>query len=348
MEQLVAAIGQVMKRGSEETLKVVAWACIANGFKSIEDLEGAPTIDQWWLDNENLKENTEVSIYSAAHKAFLSTVVKLVNNSNDAPPERKEPVCPIALDDDGNIVVKKKKRVSVDIGPSLSKISMEKLSDITWPAVDPTSEVATEMKDQKENGIPCPCPYIPMEKFAPSWACLGLSSKEAHDKHKKEDFLEPRLWPAAANRWALAMHAAGALSYTTAIAHVDVCMRAAHEASGKGNTGNFGKKVDQWYDRLRRQQMNEKVKAKVPGLDVDMAFTTLDRDILEQAIARSKEHSENNFHNSSGKSKGKGKGKDKHSHQQQSNYGNKWGNSQSQKRDWNASWPQSDHKKAKY
>ena len=47
------------------------------------------------------------------------------------------------------------------------------------------------------------------------------------------------------------MAAANVVRFEVALAHVDVCTRAGHEAFQKGHAGFFGKNTAQWYDILK-------------------------------------------------------------------------------------------------
>ena len=68
-----------------------------------------------------------------------------------------------------------------------------------------------------------PCPYVPMEKFSPSWARMLDSCTETSSMAKKEQLPEKTLdtatWAAAAQRWALAMHCCKAMSLCAAHTH---------------------------------------------------------------------------------------------------------------------------------
>ena len=283
MESFRVEILGLMKRGSEDMVKVAAFACTANGFEDVASLDGAPAIGEWKMDDEKLKD-IGFQEYNPAMKAYIASLIKAAS-AGEANPEKqghREKMNEAGRSESLECLLemaektKKKKRVAVAVGPQLQSASLKDLVQTAWPAVDPTSDIATEMNRQAEEGVKRPCPYVPMEKFTPCWAVEYNSAREGDNKKRQEDIVDHRVWPAAAHRWAVAMHCAGAVKYETAIAHIDTCMRAGHEAFTKGTAGNYGKRVEQTYDQLKRKLTEERIKAGEPDYNVDRDWSTLD------------------------------------------------------------------------
>ena len=125
--------------------------------------------------------------------------------------------------------------------------------------------------------------------------------------------------------------------------HLDVCNRAAHEASVKGEAGNLGRNIMQTYDEIMRKKACENARRGL-SMETSKVFTVLDRDVLEQAITLAK--SRTIVHpKGKGKNKGdkdtprwpsqKGQGKDKGS-------SDKSDKGKGQKRQWQDNWNKAD------
>ena len=341
---LAEALLEKMQRGSLEVRKAAAQALVANGFESLEDLQGAgDEVENWTFDKDALATNTGLADYLPVHKAYLKAVIATVNKKDDMQTGRRIVMSADTNLQDQIILANKKCTVNISIGDGLKTASYADMTPEMWPSSVATNELGADIAKQKEEGVSAPLPYQSMRKYAPNWKLDIYNDDDGKKAMDSKEFMPERIWIAAATRWAQAAHCNQMMPLHVAMTHLDVCSRAAHEALLKGEAGNFGKNIMQTYDEIMRKKACENARRGL-SMETIKVFTVLDRDVLEQAItlARSRTPA---LAKGKGKSKG---GKDTSKGPSQKGQGKGKGSSdksdkgKGQKRQWQDSWNKAD------
>ena len=325
-QALQEQITQLLPNNAESQVKLAAWVFETDGFTDISMTKGG-RFEDINFDGQEAKARNEGDpnfMISGAVKSLIRRIYQEHNGSKGG-----SALSGNSSTTDGLLShfadmadrAKKDRKVTVNVRDQIRTASLEDIGMSLYPCFEATSCVATDMAKQKEEGIVDPCPYVPMEKFSPSWARMLESSTETLTGHSgrkeqsQEKLLDTATWAAAAQRWALAMHCCKAMSLCAAHTHIDTCLRMSKECESKGHSHAFGRNVVAIYDRLKRMQIADKAKHGMTRAERERELCMKDTDVLERTvslavIAMHAVNEQRNRDNRDRDSKGKGKGKD--------------------------------------
>ena len=273
-------INALLPNNEEAQVKLAAWVLEADGFTDISMTKGGRFEDIHFAGQE-AKTNKDGDTHFMITRAVKSLIRRVYqefhgnNGGGSASGTMNSSTTEGLLSHFADMAGKAKKdrKITVNIRDQLRSALLEYIGMSLYPCFEATSSLATDMAKQKEEGIRDPCPYVPMEKFSPSWARMLETSTETLAGHngKKEQSQEKTLdtatWAAAAQRWALAMHCCRAMSLCAAQTHIDTCLRMAKECENKGPSHAYGRCVAALYDKFKRMQMADKAKRGMPRLE---------------------------------------------------------------------------------
>ena len=188
---------------AQEFLETFAAYAIKNGFTSVASFAGT-SLEDW--DTETMEGYPS---FSAGARALVKQL---------GSPQVVAPVTPVGLPfpsvpaGDGATQLaeamaeamakarKPAKPVHVDVMTKLSHTSLESLGLGVYPDSRVVDDLATALRDQREQGAQQPFIFVSLSRFLPAWNLEEIG---------KELLLPPALWSAAYMRYALAADAVG-------------------------------------------------------------------------------------------------------------------------------------------
>ena len=204
-------INQLLPNNAESQVKVAAWVFDTDDFTDIAMTKGGrfEDINFAGMETKARNEGDASFMIPGAAKSLLRRIYEEFNGNNGGSASSgsgNSSTTEGLLSHFADMADKAKKdrKITVNVRDMVRSASLEDIGMSLYPCYEATSGIATDIAKQKEEGIMDPCPYVPMDKFTPSWARMLESSTETLTGHsgKKEQSQEKTLdtatWAATA------------------------------------------------------------------------------------------------------------------------------------------------------